>query len=103
MQMRAPDFWRLSLAEWRAKFDGYANREQQKRRQSAWEVQHHLVAAGMDADKVTVAKLLGEDEPRERARMSPEERKRRDVEKMLTQFEKHGLLKAEPVIAAEEQ
>lgn len=96
--MRTADFWRMSLAEWRAALDGFADAQKQKRHQVAWQLQYLLIAAGVEADKVTVAKLLGEDEPARRREIEPEERKRRAVEKMLDEFEKLGLLKEEKKI-----
>ncbi len=89
MQLMPATFWRLTLAEWRAMLDGHAERINAGMRRSAWVVSHLLIAAGCDADKVTVAKLLGEKEPRTRKSKVDDEAKRiADFEKMWARMEK---------------
>ncbi len=60
--------------------DGSAERERADMRKRAWVLSHSLIAAGCDANKVTVAKLLGEKEPRTRSRLIPEEKKAREAQ-----------------------
>jgi len=54
----------MTLAEWRAAMEGYADATMGRRREQAWVVSHLLVAAGCEPEKVTPAKLLGEKEPK---------------------------------------
>jgi hypothetical protein len=71
----------MTLAEWRAMLDGHAERERHDMRKRAWTLSHQLIAAGCDADKVSVAKLLGEKEKRSRGpKLTDEQRKTRSLQ-----------------------
>ncbi len=89
-------FWRLTLAEWRATLDGYAEKQRGEMQRTAWLASHLLIAAGCDAGKVTVAKLLGEEEPKSRRRVLGErERKLRDAQKLWDRMQKKRLANGE--------
>lgn len=51
--------------------EGFAQREKGDMRKRAWTVSHSLIAAGCKPEHVTVEKLLGEPEKRERRRRAP--------------------------------
>ena len=55
-------FWGMTLAEWRAMSEGYAERQHRVMQREAWTLSHLLIAAGCKPELVTVAKLLGEKE-----------------------------------------
>lgn len=67
--------------------DGYAEREKVSMRKTAWAVSHLLIAAGCDAEKVTVEKLLGEKARRRRPQIDPEVQKRRAAERIWQRVE----------------
>lgn len=81
-------FWRLTLAEWRAMLHGYDERQGIAMRKSAWVVSHLLIAAGCDAEKVTIDKLLGEKERKGKRALSADERKVREAEKLRKRLQR---------------
>jgi hypothetical protein len=77
----------MTIAEWRAVVEGYAAKTLARRREQAWTVSHLLIAAGCDAEKVTPAKLLGEEEKR-RSIVDEEKRRARERQKVLDKIRK---------------
>lgn len=61
---------------------GLSEVAESRKRLEAWSLSHTLVAAGCDADSVTVAKLLGEPEKRPRRYVDPEVKKRQMAERV---------------------
>lgn len=71
--------------------DGYADRQRVVMQRTAWAVSHLLIAAGCDAKKVTVAKLLGEDEPKGKQVIPDDVRRKMDAEKLWAKLQKKRL------------
>jgi hypothetical protein len=65
--------------------EAHAEMQQADMHKRAWELSHLLVAAGCKPEQVTVAKLLGEKEPKQ---PDPDAKTRRDVSKFFRGFEK---------------
>lgn len=67
---------------------GYDERQSVAMRKSAWVVSHLLIAAGCEAEKVTISKLLGEKERKGRRVMDADERKKREAEKLRNRLQR---------------
>ncbi len=63
MRMRPCDFWRITLAEWRALVDGHLDRLESERGERAWVVSHLMNATGnYEHGVITPDSLMGKKE-----------------------------------------
>ena len=92
MRLAPEIFWRMTLAEFRAAVDGHVRASRDAMRRVAWQVSHQLVAAGCDADKVSVPRLLGEPVKelslKQRIARDPETLKQKKVDRLVARLKR---------------
>ncbi len=90
LRMSAETFWSLTLPEWIAYLGGYSEIERRHLQKLAWLSRNQLIAAGAKPNEVTVAKLMGEPEPRRRRQplYDEETRKEMDRKKIIDRIQK---------------
>lgn len=79
----------MTLAEWRAAVDGYAETATDRRREQAWVLSYQLIAAGCEPDKVTPAKLLGEKVKRTPI-FDPDVQRQKEKEKIMAKLRRQA-------------